>query len=198
MTNLHESFIEDMYRNNIILFGEYKLSSGLTSPYYIDLRRVYSIPTLFKNMATLYLEKLDTVDFDVVSGIETGSIPIASILAYLLDKPMIYVRRRRKDFGVGKMIEGFLNRGDDVIVVEDVITTGGSVGDAVETIRSMGGKVRYALAFVDRMQGAYNLLKNMGVTLLSIYRVVDIVNYLFKKGFLDRVRYDIVLKYIGR
>ena len=196
---LYESLIERMYRNSIILFGDFKLTSGMWSPYYIDLRKIYSIPYLFRDVVHLYRIKLGELSrYDVISGIETGSIPLASVLAYTLEKPMIYVRKRRKEFGASKIIEGVLNKDDYVIVIEDVVTTGGSVSEAVDAIKSLGGKVEYALAFIDRMQGASRNLSEKGVKLISIYRVTDMLNYLFKKGFVDKERYLHVLRYIKR
>ena len=199
MSILYESLIERLYRSGVILFGDFKLSSGIWSPYYIDLRKIYSIPYLFKDVVDLYRAKLNELpNYDVISGIETGSIPLASVLAYILEKPMIYVRKKRKEFGASRIIEGILNKGDYVIVIEDVVTTGESISEAVDVIRSLGGVVEYALAFIDRMQGASQNLSKKNIKLISIYRVTDMLNHLFKKGFLDEERYHHILNYIKR
>ncbi len=190
--------IEALYREGIILFGDFRLTSGAWSPYYIDLRMVISRPRLFKRVIAHYLAALDELDgFDVVSGIETGSIPIASVVSYILDYPMIYVRKKRKEVGAGKVIEGSLNPGSRVVVLEDVVTTGGSVLHAVESIRSLGGVVEYAVAFIDRMQGAVENLSRKGVKLLPIYRIRDIVEVLHESNLLENDRYSLVMEYIG-
>ena len=196
---LYESLIEQLYRSGVVLFGDFKLSSGIWSPYYIDLRKIYSIPYLFKDVVNLYRIKLnDLPHYDVISGIETGSIPLASVLAYTLEKPMIYVRKKRKEFGASRIIEGALNKGDYVVIIEDVVTTGESISEAVDVIRGLGGIVEYALAFIDRMQGASQNLSEKDVKLVSIYKVTDMLDHLFKKGFIDEERYLHVLKYIRR
>ena len=191
--------IERLYNNGIILFGDFRLSSGISSPYYIDLRRIYSISPLFKDVIKLYMDKLRLIEhFDVISGIATGSIPLASVLAYLLEKPMIYVRKNRKNFGIGRVVEGFLREGEDAVVIEDVVTTGSSILDAVNAIRGLGGRVEYALAFVDRLQGASQNLHEYNVKLISIYKVTDMLDYLFRRSFIDKEKYLQVLEYIKR
>ncbi len=196
---LYKSLIESLFKSGIVLFGDFKLSSGMRSPYYIDLRKIYSVPFLFRDVVNLYRVKLnELLPYDVLSGIETGSIPIASALAYILEKPMIYVRKKRKGFGANKAIEGILNRDEHVIIIEDVATTGGSIAEAVDVIRSLGGIVDYALAFIDRMQGASENLSMKNVELISIYKVGDIMKYLFRKGFVDEETYNLVMDYIGR
>ena len=190
--------IEALYREGVILFGDFRLTSGAWSPYYIDLRKVISRPRLFKRVVSHYIAALDMIEgFDVISGIETGSIPVASVVSYILDYPMIYVRKKRKEAGAGKVIEGSLNPGSRVVILEDVTTTGGSILRAVEAIRSIGGVVEYAVTFIDRMQGAVKNLAEADVELLPIYRVKDIVEVLHSSGLLEDDRYAVVMEYIG-
>ncbi|RLG61477.1 orotate phosphoribosyltransferase, partial [Candidatus Geothermarchaeota archaeon] len=148
--------IKELYFRKIILFGDFKLTSGLTSPYYIDLRSVYSYPDLFKEIIDYYIFKIDDFkdDVDVIAGIESGSIAIAAVLGYILDKPMIYIRKEPKKIGMMKLIEGVLNEGDKVVIVDDVATTGGSIARGVKAIREAGGYIDRAIIFIDRLQGA--------------------------------------------
>ena len=198
MRRFDKVLIEALYKEGIIMFGDFRLSSGVWSPYYIDLRKIVSRPRLFKRVVSHYLAMLDEVGgYDVISGIETGSIPLASVLSYLLEIPMIYVRKKRKDFGAGRLIEGSINPGNRIVVIEDVVTTGGSVRYAVESIRRLGGSVDYAVAFIDRMQGAVKNLSEIGVSLISIYRITDIFDVLHEAGLLDDGKYHLVMDYVS-
>jgi len=186
-----------LYDNGIILFGEFKLTSGLISPYYIDLRMIYSNPKLLKKVISLYIDKLNKLnDFDIISGIETGSIPLASILSYLISKPMIYIRKKPKGIGTRKMIEGVLRNGDKVVIIDDVSTTGGSIAHAAKVIRDYGGVVKKAIVFIDREQGAKENLLNLDIELDPIISITDIMDALLHAGCIDRERYELVINYI--
>lgn len=194
-----EELIFDLYNHGFILFGEFTLSSGLKSPYYIDLRLAFSVPHILRKVAFLYRhEAFRCCRFDAVAGIEMGSIPIAGILAYTMDVPMVYVRKSAKEYATKKYIEGIVNKGDRILVLEDVSTTGSSVIHAVERLREVGAVVDKAIVFIDRGQGATESLKEIGVDLIAIYRVSDIMDLLYSRGYLDGEKYNIVMEYLSR
>lgn len=191
--------IKELYFRKIILFGDFKLTSGLASPYYIDLRSVYSYPDLFKEIIDYYIFKIDDFkdDVDVIAGIESGSIAIAAVLGYILDKPMIYIRKEPKKIGVMKLIEGVLNEGDKVVIVDDVATTGGSIARGVKAIREAGGYIDRAIVFIDRLQGARENLSRLGVKLYSILDIKDVLNMLYRDGLISPDTRNKILSYIG-
>jgi len=191
--------IKELYFRKIILFGDFKLTSGLASPYYIDLRSVYSYPDLFKEIIDYYVFKIDDFkdDVDVIAGIESGSIAIAAVLGYILDKPMIYIRKEPKKIGVMKLIEGVLNEGDKVVIVDDVATTGGSIARGVKAIREAGGYIDRAIVFIDRLQGARENLSRLGVKLYSILDIKDVLNMLYRDGLISPDTRNKILSYIG-
>jgi orotate phosphoribosyltransferase len=117
-----------------------------------------------------------------------------STLAYEMNKPFIYVRKEPKAYGTNKMIEGFLEQGSKVIIIDDVATTGTSVSSAVEILRANGGIVEDVVALVDRHEGAEDKLKKMGVKLSAVTGINDIVNALYKAGLIDENALASVLK----
>ena len=190
--------IRRLFGEGIILFGDFKLTSGLESPYYIDLRLIYSKPSLLKMIVELYIEELKKIDeYDVLSGIESGSIALAAILSYLLAKPMIYVRKKAKDFGTEKLIEGKIDRGDIVVVIDDVATTGGSILRAIKSIREAGGIVNDAVVFIDRAQGAREALARERVRLHAVLDTPLIMRRLLEMNIINRETFDRVMRYIG-
>lgn len=128
----------------------YKFVSGILSPIYVDNRRTISFPVERKLIVDEFVrslkEKPGASEMDIIGGVATGGVPWAAWVAHELDLPLIYVRPSVKDRGLNKQVEGVLSQGQKVVVVEDLITTGLSSLNAVETIRSLGGVVETVAA----------------------------------------------------
>lgn len=114
-------------------------TSGIKSPIYCDNRLLISYPDAVNTVVLAFKEMTEDMDFDVVAGTATAGIPWAAFLAYELDKPMIYIRKKPKEHGTKSQIEGVMKKGQKVLLVEDLISTGGSSLSAVEAIRKEGG-----------------------------------------------------------
>ena len=160
-------------------FGVFTLSGGKLSPYYLDLRIVPSFPDAFKNSMELLAQAAKEIQtVQKIGGIPTGGLPWASVLAYSLSKPLVYVRKEIKHHGREKMVEGMLAPGDRVLLVDDVITTGHNILDALQTLRAEGGVVEDALVLVDREEGGREHLHKVGVRLHSVTRISELAQRL--------------------
>lgn len=126
----------------------FKFTSGLISPIYIDNRLVISYPEERKKLVKYMAEIIEKnyLDFDVVAGVATAGIHWAAWLAAKYEKPMIYVRGKPKEHGRQNQIEGKLDEGQKVLVIEDLISTGGSSIAAVQAVRDAGGIVKDCIA----------------------------------------------------
>lgn len=124
--------------------------SGIISPIYIDNRRFPFYPEEWKLVIEGFqtLIKQDKIDFDIIAGIETAGIPHSSALSYSLDKPSVFVRKKIKDHGTKSRIEGGQVKGKKVLLIEDVVTTGGSSLAGVEALREDGSNVKDCLIIV--------------------------------------------------
>lgn len=118
-------------------------ASGIKSPIYTDNRKTISFPDarriIIDGLAALIKEQYPNVE--VIGGVATAGIPHAAWVAEKLDLPMIYVRSKPKDHGTGKQIEGVLAAGQKVVLIDDLISTGGSVLGAVKATQAAGGEV---------------------------------------------------------
>ncbi len=177
-----------LLKTGSLRFGTFKLASGILSPYYIDMRLIPSDPEAFRRVIGFYTTVLDTnlaKRSQRLAGIPTAGIAYAAVLAFNLAKPFLYVRREEKEHGRGRRIEGILQPADKVLVIDDVITTGKNIIEAVEAIRSEGAVVEDTLVLLDRQQGGGANLKQAGVRLHAFATMTHIAHRLNARGMID-------------
>jgi len=169
--------IEAIYSSGCLKFGKFILSSGRESNVYIDLRLLYSHPDNFKKIVYSLVNIVKVKDIDCICGVPTGGLPLSSVVAFLLGKPFIYVRKKEKSYGRRKRIEGDVSLCKDVLVIDDVATTGNSIKDAVLFLKDEGCHIKEALVVVDRGEGAIENLLNYGVNLIGLVTLNDILDW---------------------
>lgn len=197
-----KEFATFLHEKGIIKFGEFTLASGKKSSYYVDLRLVPSYPHQFRKMVK-YLqnniaESVGMNNFDSLVSVPTGGLVIASALAIEIVKPLIYVRSKPKDYGTSKSIEGQIHEGMKVVMIDDVATTGGSVVNAIKSLKEENIAIEDAYVIVNRMEGADEALKELGVKLHSITNVMQITQALHEQKLVNDDILEKVRKQIGK
>ena len=144
-----EDLILDLYDIGCLLFGEYVQASGAVFNYYVDLRQIISDPNLFHRVLHAYAGCMGELAFDRIAGIPYGSLPTATGLSLLLHKPLIYPRKEVKAHGARRLIEGDFEEGDLVVVIDDILITGGSVLEGISKLESSGLVVHDVVVFID-------------------------------------------------
>lgn len=145
----------ELYNKKIFQIKDTVLSSGKNSPYYCDLRQILSHPQLLTVVTDYMIFKLkeQTITFDRIASVPLGSVPFASIVANKMDVPSIMIRDKPKSHGNKRMFEGVINVDDNVLLIEDVITTGASVIETITKIRNRGANVVGVMCILDRQEG---------------------------------------------
>ncbi len=188
---------EALFRIGALRFGKFTLASGKQSSYYLDLRVVPSDPQAYQLTVAAYVamaKEMGEQRFDAVAGIATAGIAFSSPLAYSLKKPMLYVRREQKGHGLGKLVEGAVKPGWKVLLVDDLITDGGSKVDAVETLRKSGCMVSDVMVLVDRLEGGKATLEAAGARLHAFADIKSLVETLYESKRVTKADLQAVLK----
>ncbi|MGD2163972.1 MAG: orotate phosphoribosyltransferase, partial [Anaerolineae bacterium] len=154
-----------LYDHGCVKFGSFKLKSGITSPIYIDLRLLVSNPQLLRTVAYVLAKVAEGLAFDRIAAIPFAALPIGVAMALELDRPMIYPRRKVKGHGTRRAIEGSFEAGERALLVDDLITRGGSKLEAAETLEEASLVVDDVLVLIDREQGGAQDLAEKGYRL---------------------------------
>ena len=165
--------IKILKENKVFEKGHFVLASGKESDYYVNMKKAITNPEILKTIAELISEKIEGEDIDKIAGPALGAVPIVVASSLNTEIPLLMIRKERKGYGTSKQIEGELNAGDNVIVVEDVTTTGGSLLKAIKVIKDNGGIVKRAFVVVDREEGAIDAFKNEGIKLEPLISVSE-------------------------
>ena len=163
---------EKLIECGAIKFGDFILASGKRSKYYVDIKKAstkYEILELMGNMLA------DKVKGDILAGVELGAVPLVAITAIKAKRDYLIIRKEKKGYGTSKLIEGDYKEGQEVDIIEDVVTTGGSVLRAIKLLRSAGLKVTRVICIVDREEGGKENLEKEGVELISLIKARELL-----------------------
>lgn len=156
-----------------LLRGEFTLRSGRKSNYYLDKYRFETQPDVLKALGVMIAQRVPP-EIDRLAGPELGAVALAAAAAIECNKPFVLVRNRKKDYGTSKQIEGVLQPGERVLIVEDVLTTGGQVIESVQSLRDAGAIVDHIIAIIDRQEGARQNIEAAGLKLDALFTTTDL------------------------
>ncbi|MFP3282551.1 MAG: orotate phosphoribosyltransferase [Nitrososphaeria archaeon] len=189
-----------LVRLGALRFGNFVLTSGRTSPYYIDLRLLPSYPGVLERIADMYVAVMEN-EMEIgglkVAGIPTAGLPLATAVSLRAKLPLIYVRETPKLHGEMKMIEGILSKGDAVVLIDDLATTGGSLLKAAEAVRMSGGRVEHAVVLIDREEGGFENLAKAGVKLHAVSRISELLSWLEVVGGIPADQVGVIREYLS-
>ena len=155
------------------LTGSFRLRSGATSDTYFDKYQFEAHPKLLRAIAEQMVPLVPS-GTRVLAGLEMGGIPIATMLGQVTGLPTAFIRKEAKTYGTCRYAEGISLPPDDVVLVEDVVSTGGAISDALSKLRSDDVAVKVALCVIDREMGGQELLSQQGVELRGLFKMREI------------------------
>lgn len=180
-----KEFFLECYELGIIKFGKFTLKSGIESPFYVDLRPLASDPRILKKLANYMLEMLPLDNFDLICGVPYAALPMATAMSLESYLPLIIKRKEAKQHGTKKMIEGLYRKGQNCLLVEDVITSGTSLLETIPEIENEGIAVSDIIVVLDRQQGGKELLESRGFRVHTLFNITEVCAILKEEGKLD-------------
>jgi orotate phosphoribosyltransferase len=155
--------LKTLFRERALQFGDFTLASGKKSSYYVNSKKVLFHAEAITLLGELLYEATADLDFQAIGGLEVGAIPMAAAALTAFHRhgramEGFFVRKQAKEHGSKERVEGQVNAGDKVVVIDDVLTTGGSVVQAIEAVEAKGATVLRVVCICDRLQGAREAL----------------------------------------
>lgn len=181
---------------------QFKLTSGKNSPVYCDCRRIISFPKERKKLINFGIkkikEKVDIKKISNVAGGETAGIPFASLVSESLNLPMIYVRKEKKKFGRNSQIEGVIKNKENIILVEDLMTDGGSKLNFLEAIERAGAKTKAIFVIFNYgIIGDYFKFKKQNIEVIYLTNWKFILEEAYRKKILSSSEIKLIEKFLS-
>ena len=165
-------------REHAYLEGDFVLRSGKRSRYYLDKYRFETVPDLLEALGVRLARRVAEVEPGAarIAGPELGAVALAAAASLASRIPFLIVRGATKEYGTANRIEGAFAAGERVVLVEDVVTSGGAAADAVRAVRQAGLECRTAICVIDREEGGVDALARLGVRLHALFRAAEVVH----------------------
>ncbi len=156
-----------------LLRGEFTLRSGRKSNYYLDKYRFETQPDVLLALGKMIAAKIPA-DVQRIAGPELGAVPLAASAAMQCGKPCLFVRNQKKEYGSAKQIEGVYNAGEKIVLIEDIVTSGGQVIEAAKTLKDVGLILVKVIVVIDREEGGRQVIEDAGIKMDSLFTTTDL------------------------
>ena len=193
-----EKLVLDLFKNKIIEFGAFKLKSGPISPYYIDIRKLVSYPELLKKVVAAYWSLVKNLKFNRLAGVPYAALPTASVMTVLYNVPMVYTRKEQQKHGITKLVQGEYKKGETVVIIDDIITTGASKLMVIKPLEKSGLKVKDIVLLIDRENGGKEIIEKEGYRLYTVYLMSDIIKFLLTKKKITKNIYNKCINFMEK
>jgi uridine monophosphate synthetase len=192
-----DTLARELGKHQLVKFGTFTLKSGLVSPIYIDLRQAQSFPSTLRAVVKAYGEMLQGVDKSIfLAGVPEAGTPLASATGYEYGRRLLQPRKVVKDHGTKSSVEGAFEKGDRVILIDDLITKGDSKLEAIKQVESAGLIVDRFLVLIDREQGGLEVIRRAGYQIEAAMTISSLLKILLEDGSLSQEKYDEVTAFI--
>lgn len=193
-----ERIAEVLLKVGALQFGAFILPDGSSSPYYVNLRSLPSYPGAYRAVVESLTDMIRSKAgrFDALCGIPLSGLLLASPVCLSLAKPMVYLRTGQGQEGK-RSVEGELRPGWNVLLVDDLVMSGGTLVSSAQTIEQEGGKVTKAVVLIDRLEGGRERLSKRGISLLALTDMMELADTLFAMDLITEESLKAITKRMG-
>ncbi len=184
------ALLEQIVEHGCLKFGSFRLKSGEISPHYLDLRQIISNPGLLSRVAEAYEKLLRPLVYDRIAAIPVAAVPLAAAVSLRLGVPFIYPRLTHKDHGTGNCIEGHFERGDRVVLLDDVISSARSKLEAIQMLEEVGLEVTDLVVLVDRESGGREQIERRGIRFHAYAGISELLELARSRGLAEKARQE--------
>lgn len=192
-----KNLIKDIINEGCFKIGKFTLKSGLESPFYLDLRKLISNPDLLYRSSEAYSSLMKGLDFKRIAGIPFAAISTATCISLQLQKPLVFPRLQKKAHGTGNSVEGNYEKGEKVILVDDLITTGKSKIEALEILKEAGLEVTDLVVLVERGVQGRKDMEDAGINLHSYLKIEDFLTVCLEMELIDDTKLEEINQFIA-
>jgi orotate phosphoribosyltransferase len=196
-SNRLDEIAEGLVKVGALQFGTFTLPDGKDSAYYVNLRGLPSYPGVYRMvvdaLSDLISKKVTKVD--ALSAVPVAGLLLAAPIAVALKKPLVYTRMERDESG--RLVEGEVRPGWNVVVVGDLSTSGTTILSAADAIQDEGGRVTSAVVLIDRLEGAREKLSKRGITLHAVTDMVELADTLFSMELISKDNLKAITRSVG-
>ena len=173
-TNIGRTELAKRTYDTAHITGDFLLRSGARSTEYFDKYLFEADPVLLKHIALAMAELVPKSGIDALAGLEMGGIPLATMLSQITGLPLLFVRKKAKEYGTCKIAEGGQVKSRRLLIIEDVVTSGGAIIDAAKALREEGAQLAQVLCVIDRESGGPAKLKEVGLDLKPLFKMAEL------------------------
>lgn len=187
---LFEKVARGLIESSCVEFGSFSMRSGANSPIYVDLRKLISYPQLMDQVANLFLKMMKEIKFDRMAGLPYSGLPIGTAISVKGKIPMIFARKELNTLESKQLVEGVYKKGEQVVVIDDMIISGKTKLEHVALFRPRELNVKDVVVLIDKEKGGKERLKSEGITLHAAFTLADLLNFWRDEELISQEEYD--------
>lgn len=192
-----DALYDQLFACGCIRFGEFRLRSGLLSPFYVDLRTLVSYPKTLRALGEALVEVIRPLGAARIAALPYAGLPIGVAASIAGDIPLLYPRKEAKAYGTGRQIEGVFQPGERVVVVDDVITDGATKIESIRPLEEAGLVVKDVAILLDREQGGDRVLARHGYTLHAVMKLTPMLEALVRLNHITEEQRQAALRFVA-